>query len=812
MLHKINLILGEASLKGIKLSYLFDALTDKDRFQELEIKSLDEFVKTDLRDLMEELKPDHTPTKKYFYADYLEERHGNSLVGEGEVFIACERKIKFLDMMKTLKDHFRIRPHIHVCIDSITHGMPIEDGTLDEELYENRIKEIGYVVIVMSPWNNIRFFRRTALLFEVYSAIKHGCKVEVAMTSAEKKTLICLVRRIGIKGIKHVFELVGFEKSQSALLSMQDIKEKVRSDKSFDDANMSIINVVWDCLTVILKSSELELPPYQYTQELSSFQQKMKDFALRKPNMDGIFRKNEWIQFDFTRLYDEVASLIFFDEEKILEENSIEVVNSDTFEKVTKIKGMMKNQNIFRIYSDIIIGVLGNNRDPMAIKFFDLYVYSLFLSNDKNEQEEAEVKLHQLMMLWESDIDEIIPDDNSVNSIKITFKTALPLSYYRYMQKAKNAKSLLLCLKNTEYGGAWRITMIGISRQMVRCECSSGKPLKIDGKFVDKRHVDWEVEEMFRSRPIYKTPVMGNFKGVEKWHPGQIFNAHDDGTFDIIYDDDGRIEKRVEPSSIQVKFSENMDEKIVYLQKRKNQSETSKGQKWNPKRAFFAPIPKFYCSCKEYTLLGVNPVKQTFQADAVFEFRLNEIGKDVSCERYVLEYFSEYGLDLKNIIDFRGEIFSGGYGGKESGEHIFLYEPTTSIQSFMYDYTIQCRKQSEYKADKLDLHNFPFDQLELSLSIRLNSSKLFIELEIDSQDYSEDFEEVYLEGDKFNRKKLSNNQLQYFNEYRFIFNDPVLKKPWMKPNKAKSEMTYLIFVQRDFSFYIYSTIMPLVNA
>ena len=55
------------------------------------------------------------------------------------------------------------------------------------------------------------------------------------------------------------------------------IKRKVISGKSYDDANLLIINVVRDCLmAVISKSSELELPPYRYSIELLTFQAKMK--------------------------------------------------------------------------------------------------------------------------------------------------------------------------------------------------------------------------------------------------------------------------------------------------------------------------------------------------------------------------------------------------------------------------------------------------------------------------------------------------------------------------------------------------------
>eukprot|EP01036_Dinobryon_divergens_P061942 gene61942-biopygen34048 len=358
-------------------------------------------------------------------------------------------------MMNTLKDHFRTKPDIHVCIDSFTHGMPlIDNDKLDEELYENRIEEIGYLIIVMSPWDNIGFFQRTALLFELYAAIKHGCKVEVAMGTKEKKILIDIVKKQGVQKIQQALELIDFEKSQSNLPAVQAMKEKVKSDKSFDDANLLIINVVRDCLmAVISKSLELELiPPYRYPIELLTFQAKMEIHeSIKIPNVNQILNykscdtgNKELTDSDIVaEFYDEVTALIFLPEKDIRKLQSL-----NNLDAITKIKEaeMMKNLNIFRIYSDIISGILGN-RDHRAIQFFDLYVYSLFLSEDEDLLPEAEDKLHQLMMLWESEIEEIIPDVNNIDSIKITFKTALPLSYYRYMQKSKNAKSLLLCLK-----------------------------------------------------------------------------------------------------------------------------------------------------------------------------------------------------------------------------------------------------------------------------------------------------------------------------------------------------------------------------
>jgi hypothetical protein len=51
------------------------------------------------------------------------------------------------------------------------------------------IKEFGYVVVVMSSWNNTGFFRQTAKLFEVFIAIQYGCRVDVALSLKEKENL-----------------------------------------------------------------------------------------------------------------------------------------------------------------------------------------------------------------------------------------------------------------------------------------------------------------------------------------------------------------------------------------------------------------------------------------------------------------------------------------------------------------------------------------------------------------------------------------------------------------------------------------------
>ena len=63
---------------------------------------------------------------------------------------------------------------------------------------------------------------------------------------------------------------------------------------------------------------------------------------------------------------------------------------------------------------------------------------------------------------------------------------------YKYMYRLKNKKLLLLCLNNTKYGGAWRITWICITREKVSYVCTSEKIASDDIPEKVNLKVDWE--------------------------------------------------------------------------------------------------------------------------------------------------------------------------------------------------------------------------------------------------------------------------------------------------------------------------------
>ena len=97
--------------------------------------------------------------------------------------------------------------------------------------FEDRIKRIHHVVVVMSPWNNMGFLQRTALLFEIYCAYKNNCSFDIALSWYDKKRLIDFFRKSGRAAIETALEGIDIGKSKCGFQSMRNaIVNSVPSD------------------------------------------------------------------------------------------------------------------------------------------------------------------------------------------------------------------------------------------------------------------------------------------------------------------------------------------------------------------------------------------------------------------------------------------------------------------------------------------------------------------------------------------------------------------------------------------------------
>jgi hypothetical protein len=184
---------------GIKLSYLLKVFLHEDNLQVdgFKDKSVEGFV----NDLKQQLPG--------LYSDYLmsnppqcdsKDSKDDKVVGAGKVLIICDPQDNFLDIMTALKEYFdnKATPDIYVCMDRVTHPSPFTtNGTPTEvDKFETTfLNHIHSVVVVISPWDNIRILRRAKVLLELHCAIKKGCNIDIALSSQEKKRLVNRVRQ-----------------------------------------------------------------------------------------------------------------------------------------------------------------------------------------------------------------------------------------------------------------------------------------------------------------------------------------------------------------------------------------------------------------------------------------------------------------------------------------------------------------------------------------------------------------------------------------------------------------------------------------
>ena len=442
-----------------------------------------------------------------------------------------------------------------------------------------------------------------------------------------------------------------------------------------------------------------------------------------------------------------------------------------------------QSQSVFECCSNLASTAFGE-RSPAALKFRDMYVYSTFIiaqlakeqfiwkwneyfhdqSSDVNgDADGTKDNLYPLMMIWESKIKNITENDGK--TLTIYFETPIPESYVRYIHRAnRDKKLLLLSLNETMYGGLWRITWIGVNRKVVTCECSSSGGDKTSLNAQDNQgnltlRADWEVKEVLR-------------------YSKSKFVA-----------------------------------KSIYLEKKRfiNAKELKK----NLGRAFFAPVPVMYCSSMNYTLLEVKLSEKSFQADAWYQFRLEEIGNDAGCEVYVLDYLSRYGFDMYKSISFPDEITSRN--ANLQAEMFILYEKKRN--SFMFDYTIEVRKQSEF-AVGLKMRYFPFDQQRLALEVSLNTPKENIILRYDDKSGGSTVGKIVQFEELQKREKKKGVEYIYDDnvlsaEYKILFADSSRRRPWAlideRKEKSHWKIVFFVLVRRKYSFYIYSTLMPLVS-
>jgi len=118
------------------------------------------------------------------FNDLLREMKHDAYHAQSDVFISHAWKYEFVKLVDILKHHFVDRPNVVVWFDLFSnnqHQAAALDYNWWATTFRTAIKEFGYTVMVLMPWDDPIPLQRAWCLFELYCTHDTKCRFEVAM-------------------------------------------------------------------------------------------------------------------------------------------------------------------------------------------------------------------------------------------------------------------------------------------------------------------------------------------------------------------------------------------------------------------------------------------------------------------------------------------------------------------------------------------------------------------------------------------------------------------------------------------------------
>jgi hypothetical protein len=179
-------------------------------------------------------------------------------VGIAEVYVCHSWKMKFLELVAILQEHFEGRNPI-IWLDLFTINQHVAFDVTSEWLYQVMKPVIGRIssMVVVYPGQKKspsdylhppKPLTRTWCLWELYCAVETGCKIEIAMSKAQKKQFLEDLVAMKATAVKEKIikekpiQQTNQESSKGMIVqtfnsnSMDESKKKKKSDESDDDA------------------------------------------------------------------------------------------------------------------------------------------------------------------------------------------------------------------------------------------------------------------------------------------------------------------------------------------------------------------------------------------------------------------------------------------------------------------------------------------------------------------------------------------------------------------------------------------------
>lgn len=192
-------------------------------------------------DVCEKFVKPMTSQYRVSYCDYLKALNHPS-VGKAEVFISHAWKYNFLDVITALQHHFVNKPDIIIWFDLFSNN---QHKALNYEFdwwcntFKSSIADIGYVVMVLSPWNNPIPFTRAWCLFELYCCIDTNSRFEIAMPPEQQNCFLHDINNNQVsEAVNRMYALIDCEHSDSFFRTDKDkIFEVVEKKVGFTKIN-----------------------------------------------------------------------------------------------------------------------------------------------------------------------------------------------------------------------------------------------------------------------------------------------------------------------------------------------------------------------------------------------------------------------------------------------------------------------------------------------------------------------------------------------------------------------------------------------
>ena len=249
---------------GVRVSYLSDFVEQFggiERFQGLTTADVCQIIKIETQQKNANLKEsepsneekgevNEIKTTSYCELLFQQQKESNigitkEKVGVAKVYVSHCWSALFLDFVDVLKYHFRdtletvvwidlfsLNQH-QVCRSDQITGTDTTTSTITtrnekwwKSIFPSAIEEIGYTVLVLSPWQEFKPLSRTWCLWEFYLSVRQQCRMEFAFSKTEQESFW---QQMSVDGVASVEKMVGKVNIVYSLTSIESDKDEILS-------------------------------------------------------------------------------------------------------------------------------------------------------------------------------------------------------------------------------------------------------------------------------------------------------------------------------------------------------------------------------------------------------------------------------------------------------------------------------------------------------------------------------------------------------------------------------------------------------